>query len=261
MTAVAALLLCGNALATITVFDEQFSYPTGWLETVSGGQWGTWLTTAPDTIVLSQMCTFDYHGWDDIPEVVSYYSNALSTVGTATISFDFFIHEEGQDSPEGYLFIGNGNPVGNEIAYDMWGFVIDWASADGMGETSVSLWGDPVGWTVTPVATGLTVDAWHTVQVVANQTVVDPLANDPGEADGDYEVFVDGAPVHAGTFRNNGVGGLNSWDMYYGGGSVEEQHDFMAIDNILVDTTIPEPGTISIIGAGLLGLLALRRRK
>jgi len=257
----AVFLICGNAFGAV-LFDEQFDYSTGMLEDVSGGLWDTWQNNpaVPDGVVLSKMMVIDGIG---TPEVCAYYPNALPGVGTMTASFDFFVHEEGEQDLDAYLMIGGGDSTTSDLDYNLWGFIIDWAGPN-VGATQLHLWDlDGVNgggdWTVAELATGLAVDTWYTVTLEAVQTVADPLANDVSEADGEFRVFLDGALVMDWTpFGNNSQFGVNSIDIY--NFDQQEQHDFNAFDNILV-TGVPEPGTISIIGAGLLGLLALRRRK
>jgi hypothetical protein len=254
-----ALLLCGKAFATVPIYTETFSYPTGWLTDVSGGVWDTWLGTSQDAIVLSQMLMMDGVG---VPEVCSYFPNALPGEHEMYAAFDFFVHEEGTTDTDSYFMIGGGTEATAEIDYNLWGFIIDWG-ADAPGDTRLHLWdldggGDDYG--VAELALGLAVDTWHTVEVFAVQTVADPTANDPGEADGQFEVYLNGIQVMGPTlFVNNGANGVNSVDIYMFDDG--EEHDFIAYDNIIIESTIPEPGTMTLIGAGLLGLLALRRRK
>jgi hypothetical protein len=254
----AVFLICGNAFSA-TLLDEQFDYPTGMLTDVSGGNWDTWLGTSQDAAVVAKMLLLDGIG---TPEVCTYFSNALPGAGTMTAAFDFFVHEEDQADLDTYVMLGGGTEATSEIDYNLWGFIVDWGASP--GATQLHLWdldgvngGGDYG--VAELATGLTVDAWHTVELEATQTVVDPLANAAADADGLFRVFLDGALVMDWTpFGNNSVNGINSVDIYnFDDG---EQHDFTAFDNIVV-TGIPEPGTISLIGAGLVGLLALRRRK
>ena len=258
----AALMLCSSAFGA-TVLNEQFNYSTGMLNNVSGGTWNTWLGTSPDTVVVSGMMVNDGDGW---PEVVTYFNDALPTLGTMEASFDFFVHEEGQTDSDAYIWLGGGTEATLEINYDIWGFIIDWGIGESPGTTSISVWDvDGVNgggnYAIPLLAGGLALDAWHTVELIAAQTVQDPKANDVLDADGQFQIYVDNVLVLDWTnFGNSGANGINSIDTYMAPDG--EQHDFIALDNIHIGSEIiPEPGTFSLIGAGLLGLLALRRRK
>lgn len=264
LTAVVVLLFCSNSLAAL-LLDEDFDYATGWLTAVSGGKWHTWLDSSQDGLVLGSMLVHDGRG---VPEVCTYFSNALpaGAVGgkTMTAEFDFFVHEEDLDL-DTYIMIGGGTPATAEIDYNLWGFIVDWWTGN-EGWTKLHLWdmdganggGD---WGIVQIVDNLALDTWHHVLVEAVQTVADPLANAPADADGQFRVFVNGVLGMDWTnFGNNSPNGVNSVDIYTFDSDPSEEHDFHAFDKIIING-VPEPGTMSIIGAGVLGLLALMRRK
>ncbi len=255
------LLLCSNAPAAL-LLDEDFDYATGWLTAVSGGNWHTWLDSSQDALVLGNMLVLDGHG---VPEVCTYFQNALPAgAGQMTAEFDFFVHEEDLDL-DTYFMIGGGNPATAEIDYNLWGFIVDWWTGN-EGWTKLDIWdldganggGD---WGVALIADNLALDTWHHVLLEAVQTVADPLANPAADADGQFRVFVDGVlGLDWTNFGNNSQYGVNSIDIYTFDSDPSEEHDFHAFDKMVING-VPEPGTMSIIGAGVLGLLALMRRK
>ena len=262
LTAVVVLLFCSNALAAL-LLDEDFDYAAGWLTAVSGGQWHTWLDSSQDSLVLGSMLVNDGRG---VPEVCTYFQNALPAgMGIdMTAEFDFFVHEEDLDL-DTYFMIGGGNSATAEIDYNLWGFIIDWYTGN-EGWTCLHLWdldgADGGGdWGVAELAQNLALDTWYHVALEAVQTVADPLANAAADADGQFRVLLDGVEVMAWTnFANNSQYGVNSVDIYTFDSDPSEEHDFHAFDKIVING-VPEPGTMSIIGAGVLGLLALMRRK
>jgi hypothetical protein len=255
------LLLCGTASAAITVFDEDFTYTTGMLTNVSGGLWHLWQDNpaVPDGVVLSKMMVIDGIG---TPEVCAYYQNALPTAGNMTASFDFFVHEEPDADLDAYVMIGGGDESTANLDYNLWGFIIDWGGS--AGSTALHLWdldGDNGGgnWGVAQLQLNLTLDAWHTVELIANQTVADPLANAVTDADGQFQVWLDGNLVLDWTnFGNNSVYGVNSIDIY--NFDQQEEHDFNSFDNILI-TGVPEPSTVMMVLGGLGMLIFLRKRR
>jgi len=259
-------LLFSTSVFAATLLDEQFNYPMGMLNDVSGGTWDTWLGTSLDTVVVGGMMVNDGIGY---PEVVTYFPNAMPSLSTMNFSFDFFTHEEGQHETDAYVWLGGGTEATLEIDYNIWGFIIDWGIDESPGSTSISVWdvdgvngGGDYG--IPLLAGGLALDTWHTVELIAAQTVADPLANDVSEADGVFQVWVDGVLALDWTnFGNNSANGINSVDTYMSEDPANpEQHDFIALDNLYLGSeAIPEPGTFAMIGAGLLGLLAFRRRK
>ncbi len=259
LSAVAVLVICGSALGAVTLFEENFDYATGMLTDVSGGVWDTWLGTSQDAVVVSKMAVFDGVG---TPEVVSYYPNALPVAQTMIASFDFFVHEEGTTDTDSYLMIGGGTEATSEIDYNIWGFIVDWG-AEAPGSTKLHLWDMDGGngggdWGIPLLVDGLALDTWHSVELIAKQTVADPLANAATDADGQFQVWVNGSLEMDWTnFGNNTANGVNSVDIY----SLDdgEEHDFFAYDNIKIE--VPEPATTSLFAAGFLGLLALRRRR
>jgi len=254
----AIVCFCASAGA-VTLFAEDFNYPTGMANTASGGVWRPWLGTSQDMVVLSRMLVSD---GQNVPEVVAYYPNALPGMDWVDVSFNFFVHEEGTTDTDSYLWIGGGKEATNEIDYNIWGFIVDWGVNNSIGSTELNLWdvdGDDGGgnWGVALLASGLPLDTWHSVELFAQQTVADPLANANANADGQFRVWLDGNLVMDWTnFGNNSVNGVNSVDVY----SMDDgnEHDFFAYDKIYVESSVPEPGMIALAG---LGLLALIRRK
>ena len=105
-----------------------------------------------------------------------------------------------------------------------------------------------------PVIGSITRDAWHHVDVIlnyANQT---------------YTVELDGSTVAANlAFCGNNFGVCNGapvtsmgWDLFdsFGGAN-----DLGAMDNFSIAIPTPEPATITLLGAGVLGLGLLRCRR
>jgi len=256
---------CASAGAA-TLFAEDFNYTTGMLETASGGIWDTWENNpaVPDGVAFSKMLIMDGQG---IPEVVAYYQNALPAIGTMNAKFDFFVHEEGLTETDSYFVIGGGTEATSKIDYNIWAFQIDFGAASNGTSTELAIWdldgpngGGDYGFG-TVLASGLTLDSWHTVELIAKQNVVDPLANDVSVADGEFQVWLDGNLVMNWTnFGNNSVNGVNSVDIWSNDDG--EEHDFFAYDKIYIEATepiVPEPGMFALAGLGLLALI--RRRK
>jgi hypothetical protein len=262
LLSLAFVFACGTVSAA-TLFAEDFNYPTGMLKNVSGGVWDTWLGTSQDMVVVSNMLVSD---GQNVPEVVAYYQNALPGVGWMNAKFSFFVHEEGQTDTDSYLWIGGGKDATKEIDYNIWGFIMDWGVNNSIGSTELHLWdvdGNDGGgdWGIALLGSGLPLNTWHTVELYAQQTVADPLANANAAADGQFQVWLDGNLVMGWTnFGNNSANGVNSVDIY----SMDDgnEHDFFAYDKIYIESSepnIPEPSIFALAGLGL--LMLIRRRK
>ena len=113
---VAALVLfCTSASASVIFFDEPFDYDIGLLEDVSGGVWqNIWGT--PDWACVAKMALADSY---DMNAALAEFANPLPIVGKGKVSFDFYVHEEGEFDLEPYLWFENASENIFEIFVDL----------------------------------------------------------------------------------------------------------------------------------------------
>jgi len=272
---VAVALLATAAWAQI---DDNFdSYATGPLSVVSGGVWNTWGGASTDAQVIDMGLSApnsQFHDGVGVPDVVTYGAgSALSGAGSvATLSFDFLTHEVGGGTnPEGYqdmdtyIFVGSGNPGDLSTNYGsvIGVFIIDWAWIDDVGFSPVHLWdvageGGGGDYGIAELARGLVGDQWHHVELVATQAVDDMTANDPLDADGFFDVYVDTVlctPTPL-PFGLDDPMGLNALELYsFEDEQPEAPDDYHLFDNFLLT---PEPASLGLL---VLGAVALLRRR
>ena len=243
------LLFATSASATITIFQEDFAYDIGLLEDVSGGRWTH--GSQPDWACVAQMAIADSIGMNETQSET--FMNPLQGENmTAKVSFDFFLHEEGDYDIDPYIWFEN-------LSDNM--FMIQVDKDNDPSDVGLVRFNNQFHSWVT-IGDGLALDTWHNITVDLTQTV-DPLSNGANDPDGTLDVYIDGviAPVGPFSFKNNDLSGAyigcHVWRGFNPDPHVED-HDFVALDNIVI-TGIPEPGTMALLGLGLLGLLRKRR--
>lgn len=257
------LTVCGTALGFSDDFD---SYATGPLSIVSAGVWNTWGGASTDALVTAQGLSLpnaQYHDGIGLPDVVTYWDDLFGGGGGGRLSFDFLVHEEGEDDIETYLTVGSGDPVNLDVNFDtMIGiFIIDFGGS--LGTTSLHIWdvdlvngGGDYGLPL--LGGGLALDVWHHVDLLAALTVADPTANNPLDEDGLFEVWLNGGLALGPTsFGLDDPFGWNATDIYSFPSvtALPEENDYTLLDNF---EAIPEPGIVLLGG---LVLLALGRRR
>ena len=258
----------GSALAFTDDFD---SYATGPLSVVSGGVWNTWGGASTDAQVTAQGLSLpnaQYHDGINVPDVVTYWGDLFGGGGggggSGAFSFDFLVHEEGQDDMDTYVFAGSGNPGALDINYGsaIGIFILDWGGS--LGSTTLHIW-DTVGangggdYGIIELATGLSLDVWYNLELRASITVADRTANAVTDADGVFEVWLNGLQVLGPTsFGLDDPLGWNATEIYSydAGGETPERNDYMLFDNV---SAVPEPGLLALLGLGVIA--ALRRRR
>jgi hypothetical protein len=271
---VLVMAMCA-AVASAQIVDDFDSYATGPLSVVSGGVWNTWGGVSTDAQVVDMGLSPPnamYHDGVGVPDVVSYSPvNLFSGMGSVvTVGFDFLTHEvatggnpDGYEDMDTYFFIGSGNPGDLSIDYAscFGAFIVDWVDIDGVGASPLHIW-DIAGATgggdygVLELARGLPSDVWHNVQLVATQTVPDMTANDPNDADGTFDVFVNGGMVADDLpFGMDNPLGMNAVEVYsFEDEQPEPPDDYHLFDSI---SLVPEPGALLLL---VLGAIVARRR-
>jgi len=260
------LLLVLSAGAQAEIVDDFDNYATGMLTEVSGGFWhiyegGTGISTdcevsAEGLSAPNAMRLIGGEDLVDVQEVLAYSDtgNMLNAPGdTATLAFDFFVHEQGDRQSLSMLCLGSGDPAPANMDYDSSLTVIvinysHWDPADGV--VFVHLWDIAAGelgggnYGFPELSTDLTVDQWHHVELVATQGVEDIFANDPNDADGTFEVWIDyvlvtADPLPFGFNDINNSFGLNAIDISSWAGEDLVYDDYILYDNISVTSPVP----------------------
>jgi len=267
----ALILSCVLAFAlgsgSAAAFSDNFdSYATGPLSVVSGGVWTTYLGTSTDALVTDQGLSVPnamYQDGIDAPDVVAYWADLFAGSNTGALSYDFLVHEEGEDDIETYVLVGSGNAGALDINYSsaIGAFILDYG--DSLGSATLHIWDidGPVGggdYGIAEMATGLALDVWHHVELRAAITVPDRTANAADDADGQFEVWLNAVQVLGPTnFGLDDPLGWNATEVYSlnAGGGNPEQNDYTLLDNF---EAVPEPGFMLIAG---LAVVALLRRK
>lgn len=265
------VLTAGIAMsATVAGFYDNFdSYNLGPLSTVSGGVWHQWNFNSPENDVVTGGYSAPNAmqlGVVDSGENVAYYSNLFGYGNTnAAYGFKFYVHEDAdaQDN-DAYVGFTAGNPATGEINYDAGTgfFILDWGTSSGTATLHHWDLGGASGggdFGVTELATGLSLDTWHSVDVYLTLAVTDPVNNPAEDPDGYFDIYLDGTNVLANRpFAINDAAGLNAVDIYgYVNGQTAMQ-DYMLIDDVYAT---PEPTSLLALAGFIPGLILLRRRR
>jgi len=230
-----------------TLASDNFSYPDGDLVTVSSGAWSTFSGANPLNVLSGQASlTAGAGSWQDDQLGLSggahssdviYYgfdANILSWPTGAGAYFALF-KDTSTANFFARTFVTNAGP--GEVRFGV-------ANQSATTATAV-FWGSTV-------ATG----TWHRIIVRLDQTGVDAVStmwiDSSLETDPSISAFdattVTNLPVIAFALRQSNA-----------------QQGTSLVDNLIVATdfatVVPEPSTMVLVGAGLVGLLAMRRRR
>jgi len=264
--AIITVLLVLSAGVQAEIVDDFDSYAPGALTAVSDGFWhiyeggaGLWTDCEVSAEGLSTPNAMRLIGGEDqvdIQEVLAYSDtgNMLNRLGdTATLAFDFFVHEQGDRQSLSLVCLGSGDPALATMDYDSVVTVLlfNFSHADPAdGLVKVHVWdisaGDLGGgnYGLPELATDITVDQWHHLRLVATQSVEDIFANDPNDADGTFEIWVDDVllmadPLPFGFNDLNNSYGLNAIDVSSWCGDDYLYDDYILYDNISLTSPIP----------------------
>jgi len=265
--AIVIVMLAVTVTAPAAIVDDFDSYVTGPLTEVSCTTWRPWYgVSGQDVEVVGQGLSTPNAikhiggemGTSDVPSVVTYSGtgNLLGNLGdTATFSFDFYLREEGEQSMVmSAIWLGAGDPEANDAYYDncICTVAIDyayWDVADGATSVHVMDFNQELGggdWGYQELTTDLALEQWHHVELIAIQTVADLYENGPNDADGTFEVWVNGALVTAAPLPF----GFDDFDEAFGFNMIETYsycgfdfayNDYCLIDNISLSKQTSSP--------------------
>jgi hypothetical protein len=244
MCVVAVAIFAAVQARAAVVLSDDFSYPDGDLVVVSGGVWTNHSGTTPINVVSQEAIVSGSNSQDDNRMLsggpygagsVLYASFTVNFSIAPSAATTYFAHFKDSTT---FNFFGRvfGTNDGGMVQM-------------GIGNSSSGIANATSGYAGSPFAVGTT----HTIVIRLDQTGaaavstiwVDPtLESDPSGTASDAAGIID---VEAFALRQS-----------TGEGTV-------AVDNLLVGTSfadvIPEPSTVMLVGAGLVGLLAIRRRR
>ncbi len=248
------LLFIGIATASQAAIIDTFSYPTGPLSVVSGGQWRIWNNGTNDAQVINQGNPANSVLFDNTyGDVVAYSPDDLLAGGSATVALDFFVPSITNYMGE-VVAIGSGDPAANSMHYgvggEIAGIMVGYARND--DGVDINLWGTHLG--TFPLVTTVSPDEWHRLGVLVL-------------ASGSFTMSVDGVPV-GGTYGFPVLTdplGFNAIELYSAHiPSQPEGVSYFLLDNIALEgSAIPEPATALLLGSALAGLavFGLKRRR
>jgi hypothetical protein len=250
------LLLSSGSSVLAAGIVEPFAYPNGNLTTVSGGAWKFWEPGAGDASVVNGAMRFT-----GTTDVIRTFPAVLTAPGQiATISFSINVNIA--DSTEAFAmdFLPASAPFGdpNTNYRNQFSLGFDYQSRDDQGnplprdgKASIDIaTGTGSGTSVTRLGSIMSQNVNHLIRV--------DLAR--GAANTAYQLFMDDALIHSGTFVLTDARGMNAVELEQSGEQTPDPSAFATVDNLVVEN-VPEPGTAVMLSAASVVALSLRRRR
>lgn len=240
------LLTCGSSAHAALVFSDDFSSPDGALAGTAADIGGTWAATASAATpiqIVGGAAAVKSSGQDDYAP----FSAPVSTAAAIGLTTNLDINVSAAQA-NGDYFSHLSNPAGTTSTFLQRLFARSSGSGFQLGLVDTSGTGSTTTW-----GTGvLNLNSPFKVTVKWNFV--------PGPTNDTFEVLVNGSSylTHTWTSTLAEPTDLAAANLRQGSGS---NAPTLTVDNLTVESVVPEPTTFALAGAGLIGLIACGRRK